>query len=163
MNGQMERRMNTWAHAPQIADCNKEIWGGCGVYLHQWGVAWVNLSDLHSSHMWERCSCSACPYLQWCEPPTQRRCVSSVYGALQTLNSSLGSTICHYRQHGEAELTWGQHQSQYPKTGNAHVCTGQTTKSYTHLHAHTNTHRQQANSCCPLLKWPGPSSDTSHN
>lgn len=91
-----------------------------------------------------------------CGHPVQRRCVSPVYGGLQTSDSSLESDVCQYRQHGEAALALGQHQSQYLKTGNTHMCI--------HEHQnHTHTHSRQANNCSRLLSWPGPSSDTSHN
>lgn len=49
--------------------------------------------------------------------------VSPEYLGHQTSNSSLEPAVCHYRQHGEAELALGQHQSQYLKTESTHIHT----------------------------------------
>lgn len=59
--------------------------------------------------------------------------LSLLFRGLQTMNSSLESTVCHYRQHVEAELTPGHHQSQYLETSSTHVRT-QAPKSHTELH-----------------------------
>lgn len=89
--------------------------------------------DLNFMH--QRCICMfvrICSRLKK-QPFTAEVSVSLLFRGLQTVNSSLESTVCHYRQHVEAELTPGHHQSQYLETGSTHVRI-QAPKSHTDLH-----------------------------
>lgn len=133
--GQYEWKMNRWVDTPRGLMMKGWWWwraGGDGrggqVYLYRLRAACIRLQYDFIFYFLYLFVCT------WRRGrPVQQRCASPVYGDLQTSNSSLESSVCQYRQHGEAALALGQHQSQYLKTGSRHTWTHMY-QNCTHIH-----------------------------